>query len=273
MNDEQQESNHFRSSFISHRSSFLWCWISVYVVFFSLSATKLPHYILPVVVPLALLTGRFLSRWQTGEISLSPRWWSLACAGLVFLGVITSTGLLWAGGIIQLPFIKGHTFPGLAAWAPLGLLLVSGGILAALLGRRERRRAAVATMMLCSIASLTAVGAWLIVVFNDYKAPKHLVQQAAACQRDQEIRIGVWQVPDLASLTFYCQRDVFPQDGPNEALELLQYPVPVFLFLSERAWREIENQASELGQVVARRYSFYRNEDVLVITNRYALDR
>ena len=43
---------------------FLACWIVVYLVFFSLSGTKLPNYILPIYAPLAILTARFLEQWR-----------------------------------------------------------------------------------------------------------------------------------------------------------------------------------------------------------------
>lgn len=37
---------------------FLVCWLLAFVIFFSLARTKLPNYILPVSVPLAVLTAR-----------------------------------------------------------------------------------------------------------------------------------------------------------------------------------------------------------------------
>src|SRR4029078_1272817 len=37
---------------------FLWCWIAVWFVVFSVAATKLPNYVLPTYPALALLTGQ-----------------------------------------------------------------------------------------------------------------------------------------------------------------------------------------------------------------------
>src|SRR5262249_45339485 len=45
---------------------FLLCWIGVYLVFFSISQTKLPNYILPLYPAAALLTAHFLERWRCG---------------------------------------------------------------------------------------------------------------------------------------------------------------------------------------------------------------
>src|SRR5262249_43598164 len=48
--------------------AFLWCWIAVTFIFFSLAATKLPNYILPLYPPAALLTARFLDCWRRGVV-------------------------------------------------------------------------------------------------------------------------------------------------------------------------------------------------------------
>jgi 4-amino-4-deoxy-L-arabinose transferase-like glycosyltransferase len=87
---------------------FLWCWVMVYGGFFSLSGTKLPNYILPLYPPTALLTAWFLDQWRRGE--LQPPGWalktSLACLALMGLGTVG--GFLVAGGVIDLPSLKGR---------------------------------------------------------------------------------------------------------------------------------------------------------------------
>src|SRR5262249_16021263 len=73
---------------------FVWCWILVYLIFFSFARTKLPNYILPVYAPLALLIARFLNRWRIG--TLTPPTWvvttSFVCLFLV--GLAATLGLL-----------------------------------------------------------------------------------------------------------------------------------------------------------------------------------
>ncbi len=46
---------------------FLWLWVVVPLVFFSLSGSKLPGYILPIFPALALLAGLEIERWWTAE--------------------------------------------------------------------------------------------------------------------------------------------------------------------------------------------------------------
>lgn len=44
------------------QTAYLWLWVFVPLLFFSLSNAKLPHYILPIFPPLSILTGRFLAQ-------------------------------------------------------------------------------------------------------------------------------------------------------------------------------------------------------------------
>src|SRR5262249_8909402 len=105
---------------------FLWCWVAVYFVCFSVAATKLPNYVLPVYAPLALLTARFLDRWRRGAVR-PPAWAFNLSLGLVALaGVLAGVGLLLAGGLLPLPAMRGRALPGLEAWAVLGVLPVLG---------------------------------------------------------------------------------------------------------------------------------------------------
>src|SRR5260370_29253202 len=67
---------------------FLVCWIGVYLLFFSLAATKLPNYILPLAVPTALLIGRFLERWRLGLIQPPPWVMPLALIGVAVVGLL-----------------------------------------------------------------------------------------------------------------------------------------------------------------------------------------
>ena len=99
---------------------FLICWIAVYFVFFSLSATKLPNYILPLYPAVALLTARFLDRWRHGEVR--PPAWLVASnlALMALIGVGVAAGLLAAGGVLPVPAPRLRPLPGLEWYAALG---------------------------------------------------------------------------------------------------------------------------------------------------------
>ncbi len=72
---------------------FLLCWIVFVLGFFSLSATKLPNYILPLYPALSLLTARMLVDWVGGRFVVKP---SNMYGGMIALGAI---GVVLAGGI------------------------------------------------------------------------------------------------------------------------------------------------------------------------------
>ncbi|MBM4067881.1 MAG: glycosyltransferase family 39 protein [Planctomycetes bacterium] len=245
----------------------LWSWIGVYLVFFSLSATKLPNYILPIIVPAAILTGRYLNGWRTGVIQLTPWAWQLACAALLLVGVLASMGLLIAGGVIELEVYRGRSFGELGAWAPLGLLLVLGGLLAAWQARRGRHTRALACCVTSAVLLAIGAGAGVNAAFDPYKAPRILVQQSGACCPDQDLRIGAFGLSQFASLTFYSRRDVITQRTEEEALDLLRYPTPTVLFLAESAWRQLADRAPG-AHVVARSFNLYRNDFVVAVKNQ-----
>src|SRR5262249_43913118 len=108
-------------------SRFLWCWIAVVLLVFSLARTKLPNYILPAYAPVSLLTARFLNRLVPEQPA--PRWrLNLGLIGLALLGAALCGGLLLAGGAVCLPGLRFHPLDGLATWAFLGLLPAGGAI-------------------------------------------------------------------------------------------------------------------------------------------------
>ena len=57
-------------------------------------------------------------------------------------------------------------------------------------------------------------------------------------------------------------------DQPDDVADLLALPMPVYLFVPESVWREqLSNQVGTPCRVAARKYDFYRNADILVVTN------
>ncbi len=54
---------------------FIWTWVLPIFIFFSLAATKLPHYVLPVFPPLALLAAGTFEAWRVGMLGEKDRAW------------------------------------------------------------------------------------------------------------------------------------------------------------------------------------------------------
>jgi 4-amino-4-deoxy-L-arabinose transferase-like glycosyltransferase len=71
---------------------YLWAWAIIVFLFFSASSAKLPHYVLPVFVPLAMLLGAYFARKRPVEtpISLLP-----AIILAPILAIVANVGFLW----------------------------------------------------------------------------------------------------------------------------------------------------------------------------------
>ena len=79
------------------------CWLAVYLVFWSLVQTKLPHYILPAFPALALLTAAFLYRWQTSPESVSNGWLLNATVTWIVVGLAM---------LVVVPLVTAVVLPG-----------------------------------------------------------------------------------------------------------------------------------------------------------------
>jgi 4-amino-4-deoxy-L-arabinose transferase-like glycosyltransferase len=253
---------------LSLPDAFLWSWIATYLVFFSLSGTKLPNYILPLYPPLAILTGNFLDRWRRGVVA-PPAWVlnvSLGCLALVGLGV--TAGLLVVGGLIPVAAVRGRTLPGLTAWSALGLLPLAAAALAWWWLRRQQRTAALIVLTTTATLLVAVLAALGPAAVDTVKAPRALAAAVQAAQTEPEVRLGCYQYFQ-PSMVFYCQRKVERLESRRDLVEFLSCPLPVYLFVPADIW-ESELAAAWQGscRLLARHRDVYCNCDVVVITNR-----
>ena len=251
---------------------FLVCWAAAYLVVFSLVSTKLPNYVLPVYPPLAILTARFLVRWRDGGMTV-PRWLMPAAAGgLAVVGLAVGAGLVVGGGAVPVLPAKARVFPGLEAWAWVGLVPLAGaGVLAWHLRRNDRRAFVTATAAV-SVLFVGLVAAFPALAVDRYKAPRELVRQSGVGDPGRDLRAASydWFQP---SVVFYARREVAKLPSPEAAAEFLAVPTPGYLFVPEPAWSGwVARMVTVPHRVAARRYDFYRNCEVLVVTNVPELD-
>jgi 4-amino-4-deoxy-L-arabinose transferase-like glycosyltransferase len=244
------------------------CWIAVYLLFFSIAATKLPNYVLPTVVPCAVLVGRFLQRWQNGSLQL-PRWFLLAgMACLVLIGFGISTGLAIVGGVGELAVVRGRFFHGLEVWAALGLVPIIAAVAGWAFVRNRQPNRFILAVSVTAILLLAPMAAFGSVLFNRYKAPRALAEQAELLRRDEDIRIGCWQMDHLPSLNFYVQRNVEHLHHESDIARFLDYRLPAYLLLPAQEWERVQKDLGTKGRVVGRQYDLYHHAEVVVVTNR-----
>jgi 4-amino-4-deoxy-L-arabinose transferase-like glycosyltransferase len=263
------------SPFTTHQLSasdgyrYLWCWLAIYFVFFTLAATKLPNYILPASTPLALFTARMLDRWRTGRLT-APGWTmglGLAFFGLV--GVVATAGILMAGGVISLPHIELPSLNGMEHLAAVGMIPVLGALGAWQLARRQRRTAALAGLSIAGVLFLAPLFAWAGQIFEQLKPARSLVAEAHALQRAQDLLVVNYKVDYLASLHFYCQRGVDYCNSDAQVLGRLRSLRQVYLFVPAADWQRLGGQAPLSCRVLARHRDLHRHiGDVVVVTNQ-----
>jgi hypothetical protein len=160
----------------------------------------------------------------------------------------------------------------LAPWATLGLVPLIGALAAGWSLWRTRRTAFVLVWTLTALAFLAPLAAAATLVMDDFKAPRPLVAQAHALQRDQDIRIGCYQLEHLPTLNFYVQRNVKHLEKPKEAWAFLQQSLPAYLFVPKAAWEELlakqTPESTVAYRVVGTHREMYRSGEVVVVTNR-----
>lgn len=246
---------------------FIWSWIIVYIVFFSLAGTKLPNYILPAYAAIAILVARLLDRWNSQSMQL-PSWaFVLALSLLALIGVGAIIALLVIGGAIDLPKLQGKQLPGLEYWAVLGSLPILGAGAAWWYSRRLQRARAIGALAVMAVVFVGSLAAWGSSALDAYKAPRALVELAQAQQTESEIRIGCYQYFQ-PSLVFYCRREVHSLESEEKVLEFLKNPLPAYLFTPASVWESLEGKIATEHRVLARRRDLYRHCDVVVVTNR-----
>ncbi|HJZ89294.1 MAG TPA: hypothetical protein VKE40_00380, partial [Gemmataceae bacterium] len=250
---------------------FMLAWFAVYLVVFSVAATKLPNYVLPLYPALAILTGRMLDRWRLG-VTTFPRWvMGIAVGGLAITGIVFFVGLLFVAGKIPSPIaVKGfHALPALADYAPLGAIPAFASVLFGWLISQARRDEALTAFAVGAVAFLALLAALPTVAMDEYKAPKYLAEVVGLRQTDKDIRIAAigWY---RHSTVFYARREVSNLHHPTAVDPFLALPRPAYLIVPEPAWPELSKWVTVPTRVVGRRYDFYSRQDVLVIANKHA---
>lgn len=245
---------------------FLLCWFGAYLLFFSAAATKLPNYMLPAYPAVAVLTARFLMRWRAGDLA-APRWLMPAgVAALALTGGAVAVGLVVASGAGGLLPETARTFPGAERWAALGAIPVAAAVLLARALRANDRARFVRVQAAGAVAFTALLAALAPGPIDARKAAKELVRASGVSAPERDLRLAHhdWFQP---SIVFYAGREVTEVFGPGAAAEFLAVPTPGYLFVPAQTWARIEPLVPVPTRIAARHYDFYRNKEIVVVTN------
>jgi 4-amino-4-deoxy-L-arabinose transferase-like glycosyltransferase len=210
-----------------------WVWVAVPLIFFSLSESKLPGYILPISPALAVILGVEVERFWSGVPSRTLRIAIWATAG-VLIGI--SIGLI--------VYVQRES-PGLSGWRmllerlPLAVALVSIVALA-----MNKRRAFITSAAAVVLSLILAAVLLLIPVLRDEVTLKILSLEAAAALRPGE-KIGFYLKKEFAPV-FYSEGRVLcePRRGgtfyalhQNMLADALQME-PSLIIITDSRWLE-----------------------------------
>lgn len=240
------------------------CWVSVYMLFFCVVATKLPHYTAPLYPAVALLLAHFLGKWWHRETSVPRFVLGGACSLLALAGIALATGSLWFGHS-PLGTEAANT---LADWSWIGIVALALGIMSVLGVYTDRRRLVVAGMVVVHWLDLLVIGQGVVPALDRHKAVPLLVERAGTQILDQEIRLGSYQYSQ-PSIVFYSQREVRQIHSEAQAAEFLAAPLPAYLFIADENWRRVQPRlGAGSATVVARRFDLFRRREIVVVSNR-----
>ncbi|MFM8271006.1 MAG: hypothetical protein ACKODX_01535, partial [Gemmata sp.] len=101
---------------------------------------------------------------------------------------------------------------------------------------------------------------------DPYKAPKELVRESGVSDPARDVRLAHcdWFQP---SLVWYARREVKEVPSAETAAEFLAVPTPGYLFIPAKTWDRVAGAVPTPTRIVARHYDFYRNCEIVVVTN------
>ena len=216
---------------------FLTAWTVPYWVVFAVTATQLPHYILPVLPALAGMLARWMTEGPLGE--LRNRWARRGAVVLFMLGALGFSGIALAAGLI----VEGRTMPVTMA---MGAACLGRCVLAASSLLRQRIFAfgvtALVVMALLTPALLTRTLPALKTLFI---SPRMVEAHAAweACAPQPLITVG-YHEPSLVFLAGTETELIWPE----EAIARLQSDPEARIFFETPRRGTLESITEAVGQ-------------------------
>ncbi len=250
-----------------HCYRFLWTWIAVYFLFFSAARTKLPNYILPMYPAVALLIARFLERWCRGALLMGKPFAAYVVVGLLMIGAATTIGMWIAAGTFPALVPKEHWLPCLRPFAILGVIPVLGAVSIGWFLARKRRLPATVAFAFTTVAFTLGIVGVAMPALDSAKPSRTLAAGIRATQQEPEVRLAAYRF-FKPTLVFYCRREVHELDNETDVVNLLHYPVQVYLFLPAAEWRQLRGKMPKECHVVASSPDLYDGEEEVVVTNR-----
>jgi 4-amino-4-deoxy-L-arabinose transferase-like glycosyltransferase len=214
-------------------SAFLLSWSILPIVFFSLSQSKLPGYVLPALLPLVLL----LCRFTTARIKESS---SLLAGAMSLLGILVSAAGIFAG---RLTWKEPRSFPfdQFWIWYWIGALFVVGAFIALAATVRRMQLALASTVV--AVVCLVQGANYFILPRMDFRLTGHnLGIYAQSLPANMIDHVCIFELDRSAefSLNYYYHRELptwsTQQSGCHD------------VFASSRGINDLEKQGVQIGK-------------------------
>ena len=197
-------------------------WFLVVVGAFSLSGSKLPHYILPAYPAAALLVGLFIDRAGT-DAAARRFWW--AGVALVVTVLVAASVLTWA--LLQRTANPSMPLPDVV----LPLLLTGGGVVTVLLGWR-RGPAAGSAAIAGTLAIAVAYASMFVVPHLRGLEPMPPLGRTIAAFAEPGDRVGQYGTFVSGGLVFYSGHRVDRLGTHDDVARFLTAPGRAFCVLA-----------------------------------------
>ncbi|MDP3920883.1 MAG: glycosyltransferase family 39 protein [Candidatus Omnitrophota bacterium] len=197
------------------KTKYLVSWITVIFIFFSIPRGKLPYYIVPICVPVAILVAGLLAAWKADRLHENERKWLHYAMG--FIGVVCVLGFfglniaVYAVREPEMVMLKTTIFTG-------SLAVAAGGVLCLWALRKKRK-----DMTILSLSGM--IYTVLLVIFTGMVKLSPLESTYAfaseiAPQLTPETVVAVFASPDrFSDLPFYLKRRIVTVGGDRGTLD------------------------------------------------------
>jgi 4-amino-4-deoxy-L-arabinose transferase-like glycosyltransferase len=186
-------------------------WFICVFVLFSLSRSKVPHYVLPAYPAAALLIGVFVDR--LADARDDALWWSVPMAMIALASIAAAA----ATGLLLDVLAPGDTA---VKWLVPATLAAGAAVITVAIVKRALFRAVYAlTCMLAAVFALIAVFV-LPRVIEPFK-PMPLLAHEATTSSKADTPIGLLGRYGISSVIYYSRRHVVALDGDDETVVFL----------------------------------------------------
>jgi 4-amino-4-deoxy-L-arabinose transferase-like glycosyltransferase len=244
-------------------ADFLFLWLGLTFVFFSLSQSKQGKYLLPLYPGFAPCVGWFLAG-SLGQLGADRPNWGLTaslwgCLAVLFFGVIAANGVLYLGwpGMEADDIWLEDTRSMIAPLAPTSVLAVLGSIAGAVFLVRRQANRAFGSLCVTLVAVYLTVSTVGLPAGNRFKSARPLCEtlRSLAAPEDRVAYAGPSTAND--AYVYYSRRTLEeiegdPKDMDGPARQLAESPGRAFLFIKDEDFEGLSEQTRRRWTLVER---------------------